>query len=407
MIHFWSLPENRNYIILKEELKKKIIKELKNKRYPWKLINRIENRKISIKKIKNIAEKEDFPLSLIEKNILWIRGNNSCGLSNPKLPIDFSIREGARFIAAIINDGTLTKEKKNNYGRLMYDNFDETLRNSVMKDYLIIFGGNKNEIAFRNTEKKKYLEFSSIIRDIVELVIKDKGPKCESNLHIPNFVFESKENMCGWIEQTIADEGEVKYEPNKYRRSIIWRRSLDITKIFNKKIAGAIAFRKLPKELQEIVQKQKCNLILGEEKMLKLIGINYSLYNLGVYPTTKDKVRTRWQISITKRENLLKLRKLIKIPSLSKDKKFTAIVKEFVRYKEPLKIKEKILNLGENGKLFTSLDLVRKMGYKQTNTAIKWIKIFEKQSLIRKVRESSYGKGSYRKPAEYKLTQDK
>ena len=189
MIHFWSLPKNRNYIILKEEFKKKIIKKLKNKGYPWKIINKIENKKISIQKIKGISKKENIPLSLIEENIIWIGGNNSKGLSNPGFPINFSSREGARFIAAIINDGTLTKESKNSHGRLMYDNFDETLRDSVIQDYLKIFGGKKNEIAFRNTEKKKYLEFSSVIRDIVELVIKDKGPKCESNLNIPNFIF--------------------------------------------------------------------------------------------------------------------------------------------------------------------------------------------------------------------------
>ncbi|MDD5192528.1 MAG: hypothetical protein PHH54_03905 [Candidatus Nanoarchaeia archaeon] len=412
IIHFWSLPENRNYITLKEELKKKIIKELKNKKYSWKLINRMENKKISIQKIKAISKKEDFSLSLIEENILWIGGNNSRGLSNPKFPINFRTRNGARFIAAIVNDGTLTKESKNGHGKLMYDNFDESLRNSVMQDYMTIFGGNKNEIAFRNTEKKKYLEFSSVIRDIVELVIKDKGPKCESNILLPSFILKDKETMAGWIEQTIADEGEVKHYPTKsyadrYRRAIIWRRSLDVTNTFNKKINKTIAFGKLSLSTQKILLKLRCNLIESEKEILRLMGVNYSLYNLGIYPTIKNKIRTRWQIGITKRENLLKLRKLIKIPSVSKDKKFKAIVKEFVRYKEPLKIKEAILNLGENGKLFTSLDLVRKMNYKQTNTAIKWIKTFEKQNLIRKAKESSYGNGKYRQPAVYELIQDK
>jgi hypothetical protein len=355
IIHFWDLPENRNYIILKDELKKKIITLLKNKKYPWKIKNKIKNSKISIKKIKDIAKKENLVLVEIEKNILRISGNNSKGLSNPKFPINFDSREGARFIAAIVNDGTLTKESKNSRGRLMYDNFDETLRNSVIQDYLTIFGGDKKEIAFRNTEKKKYLEFSSVIRDMVELVIKEKGPKCESNLNIPNFVFKSKKNMCGWIEQTIADEGDVKYYPNKYRRAIAWRRSLDITPLVpstNK----AISIRKLPKEIQEIVQKQKCNLISGEEKMLKILGIKYKLYNLGIYSTVKNKTRTRWQIDIAKRKNLLKLRGLIKIPSKSKDLKFNAITHEFIRYKEPLKIKKGVIELGKKQSSFTSID---------------------------------------------------
>ena len=47
------------------------------------------------------------------------------------------------------------------------------------------------------------------------------------------------------------------------------------------------------------------------------------------------------------------------------------------------------------------------MNYKQTNTAIKWIKIFEKEGLIKKIKESSYGNGKYRTPSQYMLIQDK
>jgi len=44
------------------------------------------------------------------------------------------------------------------------------------------------------------------------------------------------------------------------------------------------------------------------------------------------------------------------------------------------------------------------MDYKETNTSIKWLKLFEKEGLIKKIKESSYGGGSYRKPAEYEIT---
>ena len=264
IINFWELPEKRNYITMKENFKQGILKILEEENYPWKIINKVRNGKISIEKIKLISKKENIPLEEVEKNILWIGGNNSLGLSNPKLPINLSTRGGSRFIAAIINDGTLTKNKKNGigYGRLMYDNFDASLRNSVIKDCLEVFGGRKEEIAFRNTEKKKYLEFSSVIRDIMELILKSKGPKCESNLKIPTFILENEELIKGWIEQTIADEGEIKNYPtikyrDKYRRAIVWRRSLDVSSLFSKKIEKDIPLRKLDKETQDILQKQE------------------------------------------------------------------------------------------------------------------------------------------------------
>jgi len=407
IIHFWELPEKRTYILLKRKFRNKILKILENKNYPFKISDKIKNGKISVHKLKKISKDENISLENIEKNILWIGGNNSRGLTNTKFPINFLSKNAARFIAAIINDGTLTKENSNSYGRLMYDNFDESLRNSVLNDSLIVFGGKSDEIAFRNTEKKKYLEFSSIVRDIVELVLKYKGPKCESNLKIPEFVFKNKDLISGWIEQTIADEGEVKYYPNTYRRAIIWRRSLDVSNLFREKVEKDIPLRKLPERIQKLLQNQECYLISGEEKMLNFLGVKYQKYNLGVYPTVKNKIRTRWQISITKRENLLKLRSLIKIPSNLKDKKFTSFTKEFVRFKEPLKVRDTAIKLGKKQNSFTSFDLKKKMDYKTTNTANKWINLFEKQGLIKKIKESSYGGGNYRSPAKYKIILDK
>ena len=407
IIHFWELPEKRNYIILKKGFREEILKILENKKYPLRLRNKIKNSKISILKLKKISKNENINFAKIEKNILWVGGNNSKGLSNPKFPINFLSKNAARFIAAIVNDGTLTKENSNSYGRLMYDNFDESLRNSVLKDSLTVFGGKPDEIAFRNSEKKRYLEFSSVIRDIVELILRCKGPKCESNLKVPQFILKNKDLILGWIEQTIADEGEVKYYPNKYRRSIVWRRSLDVSNLFKEKLKKDIPLRKLSERLQELLQNQECYLISAEEKMLNILGIKHRKYNLGVYLTVKNKIRTRWQISITKRENLLKLRSLIKIPSNLKDKKFTSITKEFVRFREPLKIRNTVIGLGKKQDSFTSLDLKKKMSYKTTNTANKWINLFKKQGLIKKIKESLYGGGNYRSPAKYRLILDK
>mgnify|MGYP001606522965 FL=1 len=46
------------------------------------------------------------------------------------------------------------------------------------------------------------------------------------------------------------------------------------------------------------------------------------------------------------------------------------------------------------------------MNYKSVSTTTKWLKLFEKEGIIKKIKKSSYGKG-YRKPAEYTLIQDK
>lgn len=404
MIHFWQLPQERNYIILDEKLRIIILNNLKNEKFPTKVIRRFKRTKMSIKHIIEISKKLNIPLEMFEKNIYWIGGANSKGIHYPKLPFNFNSREGSRFIAAIINDGCLTKENINyhSYGRLMYDNFDETIRESVINDYLTILGGEPQDIAFRDNDNKKYLEFNSVARDTVGLIIK-KGCKSENNTEIPIFIIKNKENMLGWIEQTIADEGEVKYYPKKYRRAIVWRRSLDISEIIDQENISITSLKKLPLELQIKIKNKKFNLIDSEKKILDKFGIKYSIYCLEIYSTKNNKVRLRTQISITKRENLLRLRKLIKIPSKCKDKKFYDICKEFKRYKEPLRIKKVILKLGENNNTFNSYDLKNKMNYKNVNTSIKWLRRFEKEGLIKKIKESVYGNGFYRKPAIYAL----
>src|SRR3989338_2077772 len=302
-----------------------------------------------------------------------------------------------------MNDGCLTKENKNSYGRLMYDNFDKTLRGSIIKDYLTCFGGNIKEIPFRDYKDKKFLEFTSIMRDIVFIIMKKKGSKADNNIELPDFIFNGTENMLGWIEQTIEDEGEVKYEPEKYRRSIIWRRSFDVTNLFKSSISEEIPLGKLPNKIKSEIFNQKFNLFESELKILNILGIKYKTYNLGVYPTEKGKIRTRWQINITKRNNLIKLRNLIKIPSQDKDEKFTQMCNGFQRYKEPLKIRETIIELCKSNGKINSIELKMKMNYKNLGTSTNWLKRFEKEGIIEKIKSSKYGGGKYRTAAEYIL----
>ena len=78
---------------------------------------------------------------------------------------------------------------------------------------------------------------------------------------------------------------------------------------------------------------------------------------------------------------------------------------DYKRYKEPLKVKNSIIELGIKKKHFTSIDLKHKMKYQNLSNSFKWLKIFEKEGLIKKIKESSYGNGYYREPARYILNQ--
>ena len=178
------------------------------------------------------------------------------------------------------------------------------MRKSVKRDALFVFGGNKHTIKEWIKEKDQYLSFPSVIRDTLLLITKFKGSKSENNPPIPLFILENKDLMYGWIEQTIADEGHVKYYPKKYRREIIWRRS------FNKNL-------------------DICKLNRDETKILDKLGCYYTLNNIGDYKTKKGVEKIRLQIRISRRRNLSKLREIIVIPHKHKNEVFTEMIKSY------------------------------------------------------------------------------
>lgn len=297
IIHFWNLP-NKIHVMLDSNFKNKLMKEFmkiaRTKYNANKLtgisrptisdyINK-KNPKIRIDfllKIIKLINKKEFNLDNVEKNIKWIGDFKSYGIINPKLPFNFNFREGARFLAAICNDGWISDG-------MYYSNSKNESRSYVKNDALKIFGGNNQTIRDWIKEKDQYLAFPSIMKDVVNVLTDFKGIKSEKNPNIPSFILKDKWLMYGWLEQTIGDEGHVKFYTDSYRREIIWRRSCDS-------------------------EFDKCNLISDELKILKRLGIKFDLKNIGTYITNKNRKKFRSQIRISRKENLKRLVNL-KIP---------------------------------------------------------------------------------------------
>ena len=311
IVHFWNLPD-KVYVILNSEFKYNLMKhfmECVRTKYNAKKITGIQRATISniinninptirieyLLKIIEIIKKEKFSLNCVEININWIGDFKSKGVINPKLPFNFNSRAGARFIAAICNEGWISDG-------MYYSNSKDESRQSVKNDAIEIFGESYRSIGNFIKEKDQYLAFPSIMRDVVIVLTDFKGVKAERNPNVPSFILKNKELMYGWLEQTIGDEGHVKFHPHLYRREIIWRRACDI-------------------------RNNKCKIIEDELIILKNLSIEYDLKNIGNYVTSKGKKRFRLQIRISRKENLRRLTNLIKIPNDLKDKLFIEMLK--------------------------------------------------------------------------------
>jgi hypothetical protein len=278
-------------------------KELAISKSPLGRFVRREIVRIRVDFVLKIAKYLNLSLEEIERNIIWIGNNNSNGITNPKLPFDFSSRYAARFLAAICNDGCITnthgKGSKFSYGSLQYYNNDLSLLSSIAEAAHSIFGGNPFKVYHRRNET--FLMFPSILRDVLMEITDFQGIKSENNPRIPCIIFEDLILQAGWIEQTIADEGCIMFYPHKYRREVVWRRS------FNKNL-------------------QIPNLIEDEKKILTNLGISFDVRLISKYSTKKGIQKVRYHVRLACKQNIKNLAKLINIPSKRKNELFLKMV---------------------------------------------------------------------------------
>ncbi len=387
IIHLWQLPNI--WVKLEEEFRKELMNEfLKITRtvYRASKLTDISRPTITkywqeahcliridyLMKIVNEINHQKYSREYTEKKVIWIGSTNSPGIENPKLPFNFNSRPAARFLAAICNDGWISDGA-------CYSNYCDELRSSVIKDTVQVFGGNKKMISEFIDNKDQYLRFPSVIRDVLCLITDFKGRKSENNPRVPSFIRKNEELICGWIEQTIADEGHVMHYPSKRKREISWRRC------FSKKL-------------------DRYNLIEDEKKMVERIGIDYNFYDNEEYITSKGKERAKLQLSITRRKNLMKFRSLIKIPHSEKDKAFSNMLEGYTRHKIKPRIKQAIIDIcKEKGKV-TSLDLQEEMNYKNTLGGMKWLNHFVEKGLLEKIQDGSPGCG--KQPYNFRLKEE-
>ncbi|MBU1975893.1 MAG: helix-turn-helix transcriptional regulator [Nanoarchaeota archaeon] len=385
--HIDKLPLKSNYVILKDDCFNIIINGLLKKAGSTANASRItgisksvigryvrkENVKIRIDSLIKICEAINISLEKIEKHIIWIGNVQSRGIIHPKLPFELNSRAATRVIAAICNDGWISDG-------MYYSNTSETLRESVRNDVQEVFGGDNRTVKLWIKETDQYLSFPSIIRDVFLIITEFKGIKSENNPEIPSFILNSTELMLGWIEQTIADEGHVKHYPGKFRREIVWRRSFK-------------------KDLSEY------KLNRDEIKILKELGIKYDVKTNKEYMTKRGIKKVQMQIRISNRMNLQKLRSLIVIPDMKKDKIFADICTKYKRYRIPIQAKEAIIKLDMHQGFFTSKTLGACLPNKSIGAARYWIRYYLRDGFIYRVDESLYGSGIRgRKYAKYALS---
>lgn len=354
VIHFWNFKPNNCIRIEKNFMEKLLSEILSYPEYHYKIaklmnidesivndIRRNPEKKIEINTIKKIVEflkkigKGD-KLKDVEPHIIWIGPHTGRGVTNPKLPFIVNSSDFVKILSASFGDGTITNisystPKKYKLGVLEYTNEDPVLQERLIISALRVFGGNKEEYVVRYNNHGTSIHFPSIIRDALLIAGGLRGKKSVHNPSIPSWIMNSldKNIWITWLKQTLDDEGSVRFRDN-YNHEIFVTRVMDMTRGFPRKLkpGAKIPFKRLPEREQQIILKNPVRLLSDEFKLLKRLEIESRLKPQEIYVTKKGRIKVKWRLYITRKENLKKFAKLISFTSSRKRKILERIVGE-------------------------------------------------------------------------------
>lgn len=267
----------------------------------------------------------------------YIRGKDGLIIKNPKLPFDFTSRQGCRIVAGILGDGGIPTSRPNPY----YTNSDKDLIRGFITDVEFVFGD--IEIGRRCIENESSLTtvlgFSSLVEKIFLRIGLLKGKKIETNPPIPSFIFNlPHDRKYAFISQFIDDEGSV----NKVARHI----SI---------IACTLSYYDHPNVLKDV------------QKLLLDLGIEPSLYRSNKKSSISGENTVKYVIQINGQFQLKNLANNLNLRINRKKEDLDILIKSFrvrvFRKKECLKIYINLMKKVQDSKgYFTSLDISKETG---------------------------------------------
>jgi len=394
-----NLPQNEIYVKISETIKSRLSqlrkKKFKNMKKLADVVNEHENALINFFwyrrahplrvfiKLVNYFKIEDY-----EKEIKWIGGKTKgCGITNPKLPFNFSTREGGMFIAAILGDGSFLKNLE-----VEYRNYCPLMLNILKNTSNKLFG--KVKLV---REDETSIMFPVIIGKILRILKLRPGRKTVTNPSIPKFIMNgSKECQIGFLQQITDDEASPQIKP-PYSYSIRYEFALEI-----------------PKEKFKESEKYVPNLLLDLYKIFRNRG--YSLTNIYGGRVYKGKKKPRycvsWVFDIQGKKSLEKFAKEINLRIPKRKKKLVIALKEMKIETYGKRAKKVVLK--EFYKILNKKDFVTKYelakSIKRTlRNAQDWLSKLKREHLIKKIGGNEFIGGGFkglcgRSPARYTIT---
>ena len=404
MISITDMPKETTYVRVEEQFRKRVFLEAKeNVGGTWKCLCKLlgvsdgtlrsyvkDKIAIPLSALYKICQTLNLKTSHLEKKVVWVGGHRGVGINNPRLPFNFNTPKGARFIMAILGDGSLGKGKSG--GRPAYYNNDSKMRQIVIEAAREVLGD------VDIYEHSKMIRLPRIVGQILNLLGIRSGTKAMLNPHIPKFILNSdKEVRATALRQILCDEGNVDPKCGKV------------------KITSSIDAMMLPLNIQELLMKHPSkywveyvpNLLKDVTTLFKSFGITTRSPRVEGKIITKDKrVRLHWVLTISGASNYRKLLKFVGFDLKYKGAALREYLRSLTRVgsNEALGYSLVCAKIAQKKRGFFDKNSLSKIMKISSSTAKKRITQLKRNGFIRPTGEKERIIGCIYKPMKYRLT---
>ena len=390
-------------LIMREKLKARQFVKLK----------RLEKGKlVPLRFLRSILRFLGHPEASLEKSINCMSVAPRGGLIlSPKLPFDFKSREGLRCTAAILADGTHTRQL--GYSKKIATSEREAYETKmrVVKSMENVLGEIKGWEKWSVKIRQYGFTFPKVVQKIINCFI-PKGDKTKTNPSVPDFIFNcDQESIGAFLSQFFDDEASV----DEKRKLITLKLCLNKFRC-EPIIDKLLGWRRLSQREKKNLRRYAPQLLLDIIKLLRVLNIRCEgPYFKGFTKNRKGEISSAcWQIYITFKHNIEAFHRKVNFSLMYKKERLRKLIRTYrqERFSREEWVKEylrKIFTVQVEKGFVTPRDLSKKIG-RSHGRCSNVLSQLERRGFVKRVEAKRFiggrGKGKLRgsTPTRYILT---
>jgi hypothetical protein len=310
-----SLEKNRRiYLKLSQSMILWLLNAAKKKklyrRHAKEFFSLRKGQKVSIGFAISLCNELGVTKNALEENIEFISSakNTNVGIQKPIIPFSFNSAAAVRLIAAIQGDGYFNKALA-----VGYSNQNRQMIKKVLKSAKQFFGDIDFKLYFRE-DNTFHLNFPKIAGLILMEAEMKPGFKYSANPPVPSFVFNMEKKLKAvYLKQFFSDEGNVRLKDRRVQ------------------VKQTVLANASKRETRANKEKYAPKVLLGCQKLLEDLEVD-SKISLGAYRKTPGGIKTDWELSFYRIENLSRFKALVGFEQKYKN---DALAKAIASYKFP------------------------------------------------------------------------